>query len=161
MARDTLKKAVIVAGGRGTAVCPLASYYPKLAFPIGHAPVIAHLLNYLHKNGITDVAIVASENSDAARKALQACVLVPSEHMRVEWFFDDGTKGTAGSLKPAEAFVGDADFLVLVQIVKQMCDDGRVAARCTSNAARTFGMERRGLQDRTGAWPHAGARASA
>ena len=114
MGKGSVDKAVILAGGRGSAVCPLASYYPKLAFPLGHAPVIAHLLNYLQKSGINEVAIVSSEHHNWARERIMAAAKVLDEAcMAVSWFFDDGTKGTAGSLKQVEGFVGDSDFLVV------------------------------------------------
>jgi len=113
MTRLGLEKAVVLAGGRGTVVCPLANLYPKLTFPVGPAPILAHVLTFLHEQGISDVAVVSSEHINWTRELVRSKTRFPDGALRVTWHFDDGTKGTAGSLKPLEGFVEDSDFLVV------------------------------------------------
>ncbi len=113
MGWEGFTKAVILAGGRGTAALPLANHWPKLAFPIGPAPLLTHMLSYLRKNGIRDVAVLFSEHKNWSKESLPADVCGPQRKMSVTWHFDNGTKGTAGALKAVSGFVGTDDFLVL------------------------------------------------
>jgi len=143
----TVSTAVVLAGGRGSAVLPLANYYPKLIFPIGHAPLISHLLTYLQRQGITNVAVLSSAHHDLARQKITACEKLKGDSpMRLSWFTDDGTKGSAGALKQAEAFVGDDDFVVVqANLFVHEMDLSEVAA--THHARKsgvTVVVERRG-----------------
>ncbi len=111
--RSPLTKAVILAGGRGSAVFPLTSFWPKLSFPIGHDPLLAHQLAYLHGQGIRDVAIVSSAHRDSSRESILAATQVGTGDLALHWHFDNGTKGTAGALWRLRDWLGTGDFLVL------------------------------------------------
>lgn len=55
-----VKKAVILAGGRGTNLRPYTYEIPKPMLPVKGTPILEHLINELKKNGITDIIIAIS-----------------------------------------------------------------------------------------------------
>jgi len=58
--QTSVKKAVILAGGRGTNLRPYTYEIPKPMLPVKGTPILEHLINELKKNGITDIIIAIS-----------------------------------------------------------------------------------------------------
>jgi mannose-1-phosphate guanylyltransferase len=50
-------RAVVLVGGFGTRLRPLTNHTPKPMLPIGHRPMIAHLVDRLARGGVTDVVL--------------------------------------------------------------------------------------------------------
>ena len=102
-------KALILAGGLGTRLRSLVSDRPKAMATVGDKPFLAHQLNFLKAQGITDIVLC-----------------VGYLHELVEEYFGNGRQwgvnltysvesaplGTGGALKLAQRFV-DGTFLVL------------------------------------------------
>ena len=106
-------KAVIIAGSPGTAILPLANYYPKLAFPVANQPLAVHLLNVLENNNIDDIAIISAGNSKF-EQVINDSIGKPSyKAINLQYFTEQKPRGTAGCLKQATDFVGNEPFLVI------------------------------------------------
>ncbi|MEM1524543.1 MAG: nucleotidyltransferase family protein [Nitrososphaerales archaeon] len=102
-----LLKAVILAGGLGTRLRPYTLFLPKPMLPLGHKPVLEHIIEWLRDNGIRDIIIS-----------------VEYLKMFIEGYFEDGHElgvrinyahakkplGTAGQLKVAEKYI-DGTFI--------------------------------------------------
>lgn len=95
MKSRNIKKAIILAGGKGSRIVSVAKEIPKALIKIGGIPVAEHQINLLRKNGIKDVCFLTGHLSN-----------------KIENYFQDGRKwginiryekeeklmGTAGAL---------------------------------------------------------------
>lgn len=52
-----IRRAMVLAAGRGTRLAPLTDRLPKPLAPVGDRPLLAHILEFLRAGGITDVVI--------------------------------------------------------------------------------------------------------
>ncbi len=107
-------KAVVLAGGPGTATFKLADRYPKLAFPMADGrPLLVHLLRTLTDLGVTDVALLLSKPAVGNERLLDLLQQHVDPELSVSTFFDNGLRGTAGALKHLTSFIGSSRFLVV------------------------------------------------
>jgi len=107
-----ITKAVVLAGGPGTALMPLANLRHKLALPVANEPLIRHLTRFLHANGINDAAVVGNgqlDNPEMQNRLRDAC----EPEVQLTFYTDRGPRGTAGSLTLLRAFLDDSPFLVV------------------------------------------------
>jgi len=143
MGRMAVTKAVILAGGRGSGLCPLANYYPKTAFPVGGEPLLAHLLAFLERSGVTDVAILTAKDSAWDTSDIQESARTGS--LRLSVFDDDGSRGTAGSLRQADRFFGtDHFFLIQPNLYIRELDLATIAdVHCERGSGVTVVVENR------------------
>lgn len=59
---DFPKKAVILAGGKGTRLYPITKEIPKPLLPIKRKPIINYLIDLFHSQGIKDIAILINKD---------------------------------------------------------------------------------------------------
>ena len=99
-----------MAGGEGSRLRPLTISRPKPMVPIVGRPVAEHILTLLKEHGITEVVMtvqyLASNIEDYFGDGSQF-------GMKVHYSREETPLGTAGSVKNAEAFLRDDDFLVI------------------------------------------------
>jgi len=55
------KKAVILAGGKGTRLYPVTKEIPKPLLPVKRKPIINYLVDLFHSQGVRDVAVLISK----------------------------------------------------------------------------------------------------
>jgi histidinol-phosphate phosphatase family protein len=115
-------KAVILAGGKGTRLGPLAADVPKPLVPLLGTPVLEHQIASLRKCGITGIVLsvghlgerIAERIGDGARLGVS-----------VEYAWEHEPLGTAGPLAALVPVLGP-DFLVLYGDVLCDMDFGRM-----------------------------------
>lgn len=61
MKNNIPKKAVILAGGKGTRLYPLTKKIPKPLLPVNKKPIINHLVDLFNSQGVKDVAVLISK----------------------------------------------------------------------------------------------------
>ncbi len=105
-----LTRAVVLCGGRGVQLRPFTYELPKPMVPVKGRPLLEHILDGLRDQGIRDIVLTIDYLGD-----------------KIEQHFGDGGKfgvklqyakstkpvGTGGSLRLAQALVGDQPFLVV------------------------------------------------
>lgn len=102
-----IKKAVIMAAGKGTRMLPLTKEIPKQLIDINGKPFLFYLLSSLQKAGYEEFGIIASHKKEKIAEFVK------------EYGFDariidqGGTQGTAYAVRAAEDFVDGEDFIVL------------------------------------------------
>jgi mannose-1-phosphate guanylyltransferase/phosphomannomutase len=103
-------KAVIMAGGFGTRLRPLTMNIPKPMVPIVNIPIMHRIITLLKKNGITDIVALVYYQPDVIMNYFKdgKDFGVNIAYVRAEADF-----GTAGSVKNAENFIGEDEFLVI------------------------------------------------
>lgn len=97
--RNSVVQAVILAGGLGTRLRPYTFLLPKPMLPVGPKPIMEHILDWLKRNGISEVVV----STGYLGKMLQDYFGDGSEwDMQIEYATSRHPLGIAGQLKAAE-----------------------------------------------------------
>ncbi|MCQ8893208.1 MAG: NDP-sugar synthase [Methanolinea sp.] len=103
-------KVCIMCGGEGTRLRPLTFERPKPCIPIVNRPSIQHLVSHLSNLGFREVIVTLGYMGKAIEGALRDGSLFGVDITYVR----ERTKlGTAGSVKNAQAYLEDGNFLVV------------------------------------------------
>lgn len=105
-----IRKAVILAAGKGTRLMPLTLAMPKEMIRIGVKPVIEHVIEVLKAGGIKDILIIVGRKKEAIMDYLGS-----GERLGVNIYYriQDEPKGTAHAVYYGKDFVGSEDFAVM------------------------------------------------
>ncbi len=105
-----IKKAVILAAGKGTRLRPLTLAVPKEMIRVGTKPVIEHAINVLRAGGITDILIVVGRKKEAILDYLGSGERLG---VNISYKIQEELKGTAHAVYQGKDFVGNEDFVVI------------------------------------------------
>ncbi len=97
-------------GGEGTRLRPLTFDRPKPCIPIVNRPSIQHLVSHLSNLGFREVVITLGYMGGAIEAALGDGSLFGTD---VTYVHEETKLGTAGSVKNAQEYLEDHDFLVV------------------------------------------------
>lgn len=103
-----MKRAVILAGGKGTRLLPLTETIPKPLVPIGNIPILEIVLRQLKYFGFTDITIAVNH---LAYQIIEAFGDGKKFDLRIKYSTEDAPLGTAGPLSLIDD-LGD-NFLVM------------------------------------------------
>jgi MurNAc alpha-1-phosphate uridylyltransferase len=104
-------KAMILAAGRGERMRPLTDHCPKPLLSVGGKPLIVRHIERLAAAGITDIVINHAHLGHMLEAALGNGVAFG---VRIRWSPEPpGALETAGGIRQAMQFLGDAPFLVV------------------------------------------------
>ena len=93
-------RGMILAGGLSTRLYPLTLKLPKPLVPVLDRPVVAHVLDYLERFGVDDVAINIHYFSDAVRQFVGDG---SAWHAKVTYLHETELMGSAGAVKQLAA----------------------------------------------------------
>lgn len=152
-----IRRAMVLAAGKGTRLAPLTNTLPKPLMSVGGAPLLEHILAFLRAGGIEDVVInlhhlghrIEETIGDGSRLGL-----------RVRYSWEREILDTGGGIKHAETLLGDEPFVVcngdslldlpLADVVARHEARGHIATialRPTPDAAR-YGLVELDADDR-------------
>jgi NDP-sugar pyrophosphorylase family protein len=106
-------KAVILAAGAGTRLRPLTDTCPKPMLPIAGRPLLAHTLDWLCANGVSEAALNLHHLPDVVREGLGEG---GAWGMSLRYSYEPTLLGTSGAVRAiAERYPGwfDQTFLLL------------------------------------------------
>lgn len=105
-----IKKAVILAAGKGTRLMPLTLAVPKEMIRVGTKPVIEHAINVLKAGGIEKILVVVGRKKEAILDYLGS-----GERLGVDisYRIQEELRGTAHAVYQGKDFVGNEDFVVI------------------------------------------------
>jgi len=103
-------KVCIMCGGEGTRLRPLTFERPKPCIPIVGLPSIQHLVSHLSNLGFREVVITLGYMGSVIEEALMDGSLFGVE---ITYVREETKLGTAGSVKNAQRYLEDGDFLVV------------------------------------------------
>lgn len=116
--------AVIMAGGKGTRIASLNSSIPKPLFPIAGKPVLEHEIEFLKRQGITDIILTVGHLAE------QICSYFGNGSLfgvSINYIREEVPLGTAGALYYLKDRITD-DFLLLNGDMILDVDFGRMLA---------------------------------
>jgi mannose-1-phosphate guanylyltransferase len=105
---------MLLAGGLSTRLYPLTKTVPKPLVPVAGVANAIHLIKYLKSYGYDEIAINVHYLADAITKMLGDG---SAFGVRLEYLHEATLMGSAGALKPMQAFFGKDTFVVVG------CDD--------------------------------------
>lgn len=105
-----IRRAMILAAGRGRRLAPLTDTLPKPLVPVAGRPIIEHILEFLRAGGIRDVVVnlhhlghlIEERLGDGTRFGLR---------LRYSW--EDPILDTGGGIKRAEPLLAGEPFVVM------------------------------------------------
>lgn len=106
--RPRAKKAVVLAGGRGTRLAPYTSILPKPLMPIGDRAILEIVVDQLARQGFTDVVFCVGYLSHLIRAVFDARL---ERDATIEYVQEQEALGTAGPLRLVEGL--DDTFLAM------------------------------------------------
>ena len=105
-----IRRAMVLAAGRGTRLAPLTDTTPKPLLPVAGQPLIEHILEFLRAGGIREVVInlhhlgqrIEERIGDGRRLGL-----------RVKYSWEDPILDTGGGIKRAQPLLAGEPFVVV------------------------------------------------
>lgn len=105
-------KGLILVAGKGTRLQPLTYSQPKTLLPVANKPVLAYCIQSLVEVGIGEIGIVLNPTQE---KAIREAVGTGEDFgVQLTYLYQVEAKGIADALKPAEPFIGDHPFILLL-----------------------------------------------
>jgi NDP-sugar pyrophosphorylase family protein len=104
-----IRRAMILAAGRGTRLAPLTDTTPKPLLPVAGRPLLEHIIDFLKAGGITEVVVnlhhlghaIESHFGDGTRFGV-----------RIRYSWEDPILDTGGGIKHAEPLLAGEPFIV-------------------------------------------------
>ncbi len=133
-------RAVILVGGEGTRLQPLTSTIPKPVVQLADRPFMAHMLDWLVRNGIDDVVMACGVLPALVQETLGDG---SQFGVRLQFVVEPEPRGTGGALRFADEATGGLGerFLMLNGDVLTDLDlRGQIAAHEATGARATLGL---------------------
>jgi NDP-sugar pyrophosphorylase family protein len=102
-------KAIVLAAGRGTRLGRLTEDRPKALLDVAGRPLLAHVMSWLHNEGVTDVLVNLHYRPDDIPAAIGDG---DAYGIRITYVHEPVTLGTAGTVRAARDWIGGEDVLV-------------------------------------------------
>jgi len=123
-----VRKAVVLAAGRGTRMKQLTDDRPKPMLPIGGKPMLEHVLDRLRAAGFSEALIVTGYRGEMIEQHFR------DYPMRIVYRVQETLDGTGGATRLARDFVGSDSFLLTFgDILVNAEDYSGIAARVESD----------------------------
>jgi mannose-1-phosphate guanylyltransferase len=139
---------MLLAGGLSTRLYPLTKTVPKPLVPVAGAPNAVHVIKYLKSYGCNEIAINVHYLAGAITEALGDG---SAFGVRLTYLHEETLMGSAGALKPMEAFFGNKTFVVVgCDDLTDLPLDEIVAMHERKHAIATIGLVTRDHVDQYG-----------
>ena len=130
-------KAVILAGGLGTRLRPYTLFVPKGMLPLGSKPVLEHIIEWLSKNGITDIVLCVGYLS----KVISDYFSNGKElGVKISYVRSSRPMGTAGQLKSAQKLLDESFICVYGDVILKNNLKKMISYHKSKKAIATIGL---------------------
>ena len=104
-----IRKAIVLAAGKGSRLMPLTLAMPKEMIRVGVKPIIEHVIEVLKAGGIKEILIIVGRNKEAIMNYLGS-----GERLGVELYYriQERPEGSACATYLGREFVGSEDFVL-------------------------------------------------
>jgi mannose-1-phosphate guanylyltransferase / phosphomannomutase len=104
-----MRKAIVMAGGQGSRLRPLTLSRPKPLVPVANRPVLAHILEWLRRHGVSQVLLTLHYRAGDIQRTLGNG---RAFGLDITYRIEEQPLGTAGSVKFAEDWINQEPFLI-------------------------------------------------
>jgi glucose-1-phosphate thymidylyltransferase len=111
MYHNRIRKALILAAGKGIRLRPLTYSMPKHIIPLANQPIISHIIRKLVNLGITDLGIIVGYKQELIKEELGDGSQFGA---KIEYIIQHEPKGLAHAVKMGKDFVGADPFMVFL-----------------------------------------------
>ncbi|EAI4303032.1 D-glycero-D-manno-heptose 1-phosphate guanosyltransferase [Campylobacter lari] len=121
-------QAIVLAGGLGTRLKSVVQDLPKPMAPINGKPFLAFVLEYLKKQGITEVVLSVSYKYEL----VQECFKDEFDGMKIRYNIEKELLGTGGAIKDAlkliqnQAYILNGDTIFDIDLKKLVLNDSKI-----------------------------------
>jgi mannose-1-phosphate guanylyltransferase len=109
MRKENEVRALLLAAGLGTRLCPLTDDWPKCLMPIGERPLLEYWLETLYSTNVREVIVNLHHHSEIVQEFLNR----PSFKDWVSSVYEKTLLGTAGTLRANKDFFQDCTTLLV------------------------------------------------
>lgn len=102
-------KAIILAAGMGTRFRPLTEARPKSMLPVGHQPLLAHIVDAVQTAGIEELVFVVGHKRERIQNYFEGGA---DWGVSIEYVTQERPRGTGDALLQAEPVVGDGCLVI-------------------------------------------------
>lgn len=135
-ASHSIRKAVVLAAGKGTRMAELTRTCPKPLLPVAGRPILHHVLERLGSAGVEDVALVIGYQGDQIRESLR------DNPLRIHFIEQELVNGTGSAALLAREFAAADPFLLTFgDILSTPEDYVGMAAALTPGASAVLGVQ--------------------
>jgi NDP-sugar pyrophosphorylase family protein len=127
-------RAVLLAAGRGTRLAAAGHNVPKILAPVAGRPLLEHQLEYLRRQGVTDVAINIHHQADLVEAALRDI----SSPVGVTVSREPELLGTAGALNPLRPWLTEPFLVLYGDVLTDVDLRALYRAQCADAAVATL-----------------------
>ncbi|MFC1755630.1 NDP-sugar synthase [Thermoproteota archaeon] len=106
-----MMKAIILAGGFGKRLRPLTDKLPKALIEVSGVPILLWQLNWLKRNNITDIVILAGYFKE---KIIDYVSNGSRFGLNIDFVFEKTPLGTGGALKNAKSYLEDNATFIMI-----------------------------------------------
>jgi glucose-1-phosphate thymidylyltransferase len=105
-----IRKAIVLAAGKGTRLMPMTLAIPKEMIRIGTKPAIEHAINVLKAGGVQELLIIVGRRKEAIMDYLGS-----GKRLGVDIYYriQEEPKGTADAVSCGRVFLTNGDFAVI------------------------------------------------
>ncbi|EAJ8747377.1 D-glycero-D-manno-heptose 1-phosphate guanosyltransferase [Campylobacter jejuni] len=121
-------QAIVLAGGLGTRLKSVVQDLPKPMAPINERPFLTFVLEYLKKQGITEIVLSVSYKYELIQKYFKD----EFEGMKIRYNIEKELLGTGGAIKDAlkfvknKAYVLNGDTIFDIDLKKLVLNDSKI-----------------------------------
>jgi mannose-1-phosphate guanylyltransferase len=105
-------KAIILVGGLGTRLRPVTYEIPKPLIPVKKKPILNHLIEFFHKNKVSDITLLASRDHEDDFKRWRKSWKGEFPHDNIGLFYEEAPRGTFGGFEVLRDWIGNNSFIV-------------------------------------------------
>lgn len=103
---SSIKKAVILAAGKGSRMLPLTKSIPKPMLPLYNKPALSYIVDECYQSGIEEIRLVVGHCKDVITHYF-------SDDPRITWVEQIELSGTANALSCVKDWIGNEPFALL------------------------------------------------
>lgn len=100
-----IRKAIVLAAGRGTRMGTLTEETPKPMLRVGEAPMLEHIVRRLQSVGIEEILLVVGYRRDLIQTHF-------ADFPGISFVVQEVVDGTASAIRLGRSFIGDASFIL-------------------------------------------------
>ncbi len=105
-------KAVILVGGAGTRLRPVTYETPKPLITVKKKPILSHLIEFFHRHGVQEVALLAAEEHADDFSRWEKAWKDDLPLQKISTFLEEKPRGTFGGLVKLKDWIGGEDFIL-------------------------------------------------